>query len=64
MSKAIVARLNAEVNKALVAPAVAEKLPELGLIVVGGTPEQFGAHIRKEAIRWADVVKRSGAKME
>jgi tripartite-type tricarboxylate transporter receptor subunit TctC len=62
--RAIVLRLNAEVNKALAAPAVSEKLPELGLIVVGGTPEQFAAHIRKEAARWADVVKRSGAKLE
>jgi tripartite-type tricarboxylate transporter receptor subunit TctC len=52
------------VNKALVTPAVADKLPELGLIVAGGTPEQFAAHIRKEAVRWADVVKRSGAKAD
>ena len=62
--KAIVQRLNAEINKALVAPAVGDKLPELGLQVAGGTPEQFTAHIGKEAARWADVVKRSGAKME
>jgi len=62
--KAIVQRLNAELNKALVAPAVGEKLPELGLQVAGGTPEQFAAHILKEAARWADVVKRSGAKVE
>jgi len=62
--KAIVARLNAEMNKVLVAPAVADKLPELGLIVAGGTPEQFAAHIKKETARWADVVKRSGAKVD
>ena len=62
--RAIVARLNAEVNKALKAPAVADRLPALGLIVAGGTPEQFAAHIRKESARWADVVKRSGAKLE
>lgn len=62
--KPIVQRLNAEINKALVAPAVAEKLPGLGLIVVGSTPEQFRAHIKKEAARWAEVVKRSGAKFE
>jgi tripartite-type tricarboxylate transporter receptor subunit TctC len=64
VSKTIIARLNSEVNKALVAPAVAEKLPALGLIIAGGTPEQFAAHIKKEAARWADVVKRSGAKLE
>jgi tripartite-type tricarboxylate transporter receptor subunit TctC len=62
--KTIVQRLNGEINKALAAPAVAEKLPELGLIVVGSTPDQFREHIRKEAARWSDVVKRSGAKLE
>ena len=64
MPRSIVARLNTEINKALVEPAVADKLPELGLVLVGGTPEQFGAHIRKEAVRWADVVKRAGVKVD
>jgi tripartite-type tricarboxylate transporter receptor subunit TctC len=62
--KHLITRLNAEVNKALAAPVVADRLPDLGLIVVGGTPEQFTAHIRKETARWADVVKRSGAKVD
>ena len=62
--RAIVMKLNSAVNSALAAPAVADKLPDLGLVVVGGTPEQFGEHIRKEAARWADVVKRSGAKVD
>ena len=62
--KNIVARLNAEINKALAAPVVKEKLPEFGLEIAGGTPEQFTAHIAKEAAKWADVVKRSGAKVD
>ena len=60
--KTIVARVNALINKVLAAPGVADKLPELGLQIVGGTPEQFGAHIRSEFARWADVVKRAGIK--
>ena len=64
VSKPIVQRLNAEIGKALATPAVADKLPELGLIVVGSTPEQFAAHIKAEAVRWAEVVKRSGAKAD
>ena len=64
VAKPIVQRLNAEINKALATPALGEKLPELGLIVVGSTPEQFAAHIKKEAVRWAEVVKRSGAKLD
>jgi tripartite-type tricarboxylate transporter receptor subunit TctC len=64
VSKTIITLLNAEVNKALAAPAVRDKLPELGLIVVGGTPDEFQAHIRKETARWADVVKRAGVKVD
>jgi tripartite-type tricarboxylate transporter receptor subunit TctC len=55
--KALVARMNALINKVLAAPGVADKLPELGLQVVGGTPEQFGAHIRSEFARWADEAR-------
>ena len=64
VSRATVQRLNVEIGKALATPAVADKLPDLGLIVVGSTPEQFAAHIRKEAARWTEVVKRSGAKAD
>ncbi len=62
--KAVVARLNAEVNRALAAPAVRDRLPDLGLDIVGGTPQQFADHIRKETAKWAEVVKRSGAKAD
>ena len=62
--KAVIARLNAEINKALAAPAVREKCPEMGLEIVGGTPEQYAAHIKSESAKWADVVKRSGAKVD
>lgn len=61
---AIVARLNAEVNKALASPAVGGKLTALGYEVVGGTPQHFAEHIRKEAAKWADVIKDSGAKID
>ena len=62
--KAIVARLNAEVNKALALPHVREKLTSLGSEVVGGTPEAFAEHIRRETAKWADVVTRAGIKID
>ncbi len=62
--KAIIARLNAEINNVLASATVREKLAAQGLQVVGGTPEQFAAHIRKEAAKWADVVKRAGVKVD
>jgi tripartite-type tricarboxylate transporter receptor subunit TctC len=62
--KPIVARLNAVLNKTLASPAVRERLNTQGLTVLGGTPDQFAAHIRKEAAKWADVVKRAGVKVD
>ena len=64
VSKAIVARLNAEINQVLAAPALKEKYAAIGYELVGGTPEQFDAFVRKEIAKWADVVKRSGAKVD
>ena len=62
--KTVIDRLNAEINKALAGPAVGGKLTELGYEVVGGTPERFSDHIRKEGAKWADVVKRAGVKID
>ncbi|MGH8642307.1 MAG: Bug family tripartite tricarboxylate transporter substrate binding protein [Burkholderiales bacterium] len=62
--KAIVARLNAEINKTLASPTVREKLSGQGLELVGGTSDEFAGHIRKEAAKWAEVVKRAGVKVD
>jgi tripartite-type tricarboxylate transporter receptor subunit TctC len=59
-----VAKLNAEINAALATPALREKLLAIGSEPVIGTPAQFGEFIRKENAKWADVIKRSGAKVD
>ena len=60
----VVARLNAETNKALGLPPLRDRFAALGLEPTGGTPERFDRHVRDEAAKWADVVKRSGLKFE
>lgn len=60
----VVARLNAEVNKALAAPEVREKLMAAGIEPAGGTPAQFGAFIQTEMQRWAEVAQRAGIQPE
>jgi tripartite-type tricarboxylate transporter receptor subunit TctC len=62
--KPIVARLNSEINKAIATQSLKEKFAQIGSESAGGTPEQFGALIRKESAKWAEVVKRSGAKVD
>jgi tripartite-type tricarboxylate transporter receptor subunit TctC len=53
----VVARLNAEINRALKDPAVAAQLAGEGAIVTPTTPKAFGELIAREIPRWAQVVK-------
>jgi tripartite-type tricarboxylate transporter receptor subunit TctC len=60
---AVIARLNAAVNKALATEKVRESLAKIGTDVGGGTPEEFGALLRAEITRWAKVIKDAGIKI-
>lgn len=62
--KAIVDRLNAEINKALKSKAVREKLDQQGAVPLGSTPEEYGAYIRSEIARWTKVVQQTGLKLD
>lgn len=60
--KAVVQRLNAEIVKALRQPDVQAKLQDqLGMTIVGSTPEELAAHMDREIPRWAELVRKSGA---
>lgn len=60
----IVARLNTELRKALADPAVAERLSDAGLVMVGSTPEVMAASVRQDVPRFAELVKKIGIKPE
>ena len=62
--KDVVARLNAEVNKALQNADLRSRLAAGGSEPLGGTQEQYAAYIRSELQRWTKVVKDSGARAE
>ena len=62
--KDIIARLNAESVKALATADIKERFMELGAVPGPMSPEAFGDYIRSEIIRWSEVVKVSGAKVE
>ncbi len=64
MPKEVVAKLNAEINKALELPDFRKRLGEQGAEVLGGSPEKFASLIDQELDRWGKVVKESGAKAE
>jgi tripartite-type tricarboxylate transporter receptor subunit TctC len=62
--KAIVTKLNREMNRALESPALRERYASIQAEPVGGTPDEFAAYVRKETVKWAEVVKKSGAKLD
>lgn len=53
----IAQRLNAEVDKALRAPAVTALAQKLGLALVGGTPQQLAQVQRDDSAKWAKVIR-------
>ena len=62
--KAIVQQLNAEINKALDARDVQEKLAGVGTEPYKANPEQLATVVREDLPRWARIVKESGASID
>jgi tripartite-type tricarboxylate transporter receptor subunit TctC len=63
-SKEIVARLNAEIVKALAAPEVRDKLIAQGLTPRGSSPEELRQATREQLARYATLMKQAGIKLE
>ena len=60
----VVKRLNTEIVKIINMPDVREKLVGLGAEPVGNTPDEFAALVKSEVVKWAAVVKQSGARVD
>jgi tripartite-type tricarboxylate transporter receptor subunit TctC len=56
----IVARLNAETNKALHDPAIARKLADLGVVTTPGSSADFASFIAKQTEVWSAVIRKAG----
>jgi tripartite-type tricarboxylate transporter receptor subunit TctC len=62
--EAAVARLNAALNAALADPQLRQAMQGLGAQPVGGTPADLDAFVRSEMAKWAEVVRRSGMRLD
>jgi tripartite-type tricarboxylate transporter receptor subunit TctC len=62
--KEIVAALNRALVATLDDPAVKKSLADLGVDIIGGTPEDFAAYIKSEIPKWTAIIKTSGAKLD
>jgi len=60
--KAIVTQLNREIVRALELKETKDLLLKQGAEAAPTTPEEFGAYVKSEIVKWARVVKESGAK--
>jgi len=57
-------KFHAELMEVLKETAVQEKFRALGLDIIGNNPKEFGEFIKKDIVKWAKVVKDSGAKAD
>jgi tripartite-type tricarboxylate transporter receptor subunit TctC len=60
----VVAKLSGEIARQLANPDTRATLSKAGVNVVGGSAEQFAAHLKREDAKWAKAVQESGAKPE
>jgi len=64
LPREIIFKLQAEIKKALASPTVAQRYRQLDTEPDGGGPEEFLELVRRETPKWAEVIKRSGAKID
>lgn len=62
--QAVLERVNAEANKAIADPATRSKLFEQGYLPAGGSIDAFAKQLAADQNKWAELVKRSGAKLD
>ena len=63
-AREIVHRLNDRASRALAHPEVARRMANLGIEARVMTPGEFAGFVRAENAKWAEIIRRSGAKVE
>jgi tripartite-type tricarboxylate transporter receptor subunit TctC len=64
LPREIINRLNSEIGSAITAPELKERLTALGAEPSIKSPDQFARYVREEIVKWAKVVRESGAKLD
>jgi len=60
MNPETVKAISAALQKSLADPAIKSKLDSTGMLIIGGTPQEFGQFINTEYSKWGSVIKNSG----
>ncbi len=61
---AVVAKLQADTVKALADPVIRQRLDQLGVGVIGSSPEELRAFLKREMDKWGVIIKEAGIKAE
>ncbi|MDB5865685.1 MAG: Tricarboxylate transport protein TctC [Betaproteobacteria bacterium] len=64
LPRPIVNKLNAEIQRACAVPKVQAVLATQGAVCATGSPEQFVQFVKSERVKWGEIVRRSGAKVD
>jgi tripartite-type tricarboxylate transporter receptor subunit TctC len=62
--KAVIDKLNTEINALAALPENREALTKLGIRVIGGKPDALDKQVKSEIARWTEIVKRGNIKAE
>jgi tripartite-type tricarboxylate transporter receptor subunit TctC len=60
----IIAKLHADTVKALADPVIRERLDQLGVGVIGSSPEELRRYLASEMSKWSVIIKEAGIKVE
>lgn len=60
----VIDRINREANAALQSASIRERFDKLGLDPVGGSPDEFAEHLRRERDRWGPVIKKANIRAD
>jgi len=62
--RAVIDRLNREINAVLASPELKEQFAANGVVPQGSTPEEMAVLVRSEATKWKKVIETSGARID
>ncbi len=62
--KPIVQKMYADVSKVLQSPELRSDLEKMGADVINNTPEQFGAQIQSDFLKWGEIVRKANIKAQ
>jgi tripartite-type tricarboxylate transporter receptor subunit TctC len=61
---AVIAKFHADTVVALNDPQIKQRLEQIGVVIVGSTPQQMAAHLKSEMDKWGTLIKEAGIKAE